>query len=82
MEATIIRIGNTEGVRIPAKMLKACSLKHGDSVNITACGNRIIIEVNNPFAELDGIRPEDTRDAMEIAASLRESRVNTREIAL
>ncbi len=82
MEATIIRIGNSEGVRIPAKMLKACSLKHGDSVNITACGNRIIIEVNNPFAELNDIHPEDTRDALEIAASLRGSRANTRTFEL
>ena len=41
MKAKITRIGNSKGIRIPAKLLKECDIK--DVVNISTKGNSIII---------------------------------------
>jgi len=80
METTITRIGNSAGVRIPSAILKACRMKNGDKVKIITEGRKIILVLENPFAELDALMCDDGRDALEIAAELRNTRVNDREI--
>jgi len=80
METSITRIGNSAGVRIPSAILKNCRMKNGDKVKITSEGRKIVIEMANPFAELDALMDDDGRDALEIAAELRNTRVNDREI--
>ena len=79
MRARIIRIGNSLGVIIPAKILKTLSIKESDEVNLELRGQRLIFEslsdAQNPFASLDrGGWNDDPRSAEEIADELYEMR--------
>jgi len=80
METNIIRIGNSAGVRIPSVILKDCRMKNGDKVKIATEGRRIIIDLADPFAELDAYMVDDGSDALEIAEELRSTRINVRNI--
>ncbi len=85
--SSILRIGNSCGIIIPAKILKALSLSEKDSVRITEAGGRITIqkcessEVETPFSALDhwcderGYTSEDSiEDALKYVESLRAER--------
>jgi len=48
--------------------------------NINSEKRNSVIELANPFAELDKLICDDGRDALEIAAELRSTRVNNRVI--
>ena len=91
MTTNIIKIGNSRGVVIPASILKELALKEKDKLTIQVLEGKIVLTVTpeeftgvftGPFAELARYAPDadDTRDALEIAKQLHDSRVNTREI--
>jgi len=44
MQTTIVRWGNSRGIRLPKVLLEAASLTDNDSVDIIAEGNQIIIK--------------------------------------
>ena len=91
MTTKIIPIGNSRGIVIPASILKKLSLKEKDELMIQIQDGRIVLTTvtpefssgpfTGPFAELARFAPdeEDTRDALEIARELHDSRVSTRE---
>ena len=91
MTTKLIKIGNSRGILIPSSILKRLSLKEKDELMIQIQDGRIVLTVvtseftgpfTGPFAELAPYAPDeqDTRDALEIARELHDSRVNTREI--
>ncbi|MBO6083405.1 MAG: AbrB/MazE/SpoVT family DNA-binding domain-containing protein [Bacteroidales bacterium] len=91
MTTRLIKIGNSRGILIPSSILKKLSLKEKDELMIQIQDGRIVLTVvtpeftgpfTGPFAELARFAPdeEDTRDALEIARELHDSRVNTRDI--
>ena len=91
MTTRLIKIGNSRGILIPSSILKKMSLKEKDELMIQIEDGRIVLTAitpeftgpfTGPFAELARFAPdkEDTRDALEIARELHDSRVNTREI--
>ncbi len=41
MHASIVRIGNSKGIRIPKRVLKQCRIK--DEVNLTVKGRKIVL---------------------------------------
>lgn len=59
VNSSILKIGNSCGIIIPSKILKALSLSEKDSVLITEAGGRITIqkfeasEIETPFSALD-----------------------------
>ena len=90
MTTKIIPIGNSRGIVLPSSILKKLSLKEKDELMIQIQDGRIVLTAvtpeftgpfTGPFAELARYAPdeEDTRDALEIARELHDSRVNTRE---
>lgn len=91
MTTKIIPIGNSRGIVIPSSILKELSLKEKDELTIRIQDGRIVLSAvtpeftgpfTGPFAELAKFAPDagDTRDALEIARELHDSRVDTREI--
>ena len=91
MTATIIRIGNSKGVIIPASLLKKAALSERDNVKFTFKDNAIVMEKEDiftgpftgPFAALKA--PDDVwggpdTDAAEVAAELRKYRRNKKII--
>lgn len=90
MTTKIIPIGNSRGIVLPSSILKKLSLKEKDELMIQIQDGRIVLTAvtpeftgpfTGPFAELARFAPDeqDTRDALEIARELHDSRVNTRE---
>ena len=90
MTTKIIPIGNSRGIVLPSSILKKLSLKEKDELMIRIQDGQIVLTAvtpeitgpfTGPFAELAKFAPgpEDTRDALEIARELHDSRVNTRE---
>ena len=93
MTTKIIPIGNSRGIILPSSILKKLSLKDKDELMIRIQDGQIVLTAvtpeftgpfTGPFAELARFAPdpEDTRDALEMARELHDSRVNTREIPL
>ncbi|MBP5567187.1 MAG: AbrB/MazE/SpoVT family DNA-binding domain-containing protein [Bacteroidales bacterium] len=85
MRTKIIRIGNSLGIIIPAKILKKLSLQEKDTIAIEMRGPRLIIESaatkDDPFAALPKTGWfSDSRDSWAIAEELHDSRVNNREV--
>ena len=91
MTATIIKIGNSKGVIIPASLLKKAALSERDNVKFTFKDNAIVMEKEDvftgpftgPFAALKA--PDDVwggpdTDAAEVAAELRKYRRNKKFI--
>ena len=78
----IIRIGNSNGIVIPFKMLQKLGLKSKDMVSIDCSGGKITIAgTNDPFEAIShGGWYEDERDSHEISEELYRARVNNREI--
>lgn len=92
VNSSILKIGNSCGIIIPAKILKALSLSEKDSVRITETGGRITIqklessEVETPFSALDSwcdergyASEESLEDALEYVERIRAER-NSKEI--
>lgn len=93
METTVIRIGNSKGIIIPAAILKKMNVKEGSKVRLEEAGDGIKLCFNaeeepftgpftGPFKDL----PHDEESwggkemsALEYARLLHDSRVNTRE---
>lgn len=83
----IIRIGNSLGIILPAKMLKKLEAKERDIVKLDEKGGRIVLsnpvkELCDPYAAISaggwyGMTKKETDD---FAACLHESRINSREI--
>jgi antitoxin MazE len=44
MDAKIITIGNSQGLRLPTAVLKQCQLTNGQTVSIGVQGNKILIQ--------------------------------------
>ena len=87
MRTKIIKIGNSLGIIIPAKILKKLSMHEKDTISIELRGPRLIIESvatkEDPFAAL----PKtgwfcDSRDSWAIADELHKSRVNSRALTI
>lgn len=89
MTSTIIRIGNSNGLIIPAKILKSLTISEKDKVEIVECNGGIMIkkaepvEKETPFSALDrwasdnGFNDCDPiSDALEYVESIRETRNN------
>lgn len=87
MTTSIIRIGNSRGIIIPASLLRRLALSEKDNVRLSIKNNTIMIDKEDtftgpftgPFACLKG--PEDLwggkeSDAREYAAELRKGRTN------
>lgn len=86
--ATIIRIGNSNGLIIPAKLLKSLALKEKDAVSLTETGGGIVLkkivaeEPETPFSALDkwnhehGYGEESVEEALSYIEAIRKSRVN------
>lgn len=84
MRAKIIKIGNSLGVIIPAKILKELSLHESDTIAMELRGPRLILEsaatMNDPFSALPKTGWfSDSRDSWAIANELHDSRINNRE---
>lgn len=84
MRTKIIKIGNSLGIIIPAKILKKLSMREKDDIVIELRGPRLIIESvatkEDPFAALPKTGWfKDSRDSWAIAEDLHNSRVNNRE---
>lgn len=86
---TLIRIGNSTGVVIPAKILKSLSLSVKDKVSIGEENGRITLRKipdnteKTPFSALDSWcsengyeRPESIDDALDYIARIRSIRCN------
>ena len=91
MTATIIKIGNSKGVIIPASMLKKLGWEEKDVIKFSFKDNAIVMEKEDvftgpftgPFAALKA--PDDVwggpdTDAAEVAAELRKYRRNKKII--
>lgn len=89
MTSTIIRIGNSKGVIIPARMLKSLTISEKDEVEIVECNGGIMIrkaqpvEKETPFSALDrwvsdnGFNDSDpVTEALEYVESIRQTRNN------
>jgi len=87
VNSSILKIGNSCGIIIPAKILKALSLSEKDSVRISEAGGRITIqkfessEAQTPFSVLDSwcdergyTSEESIEDALEYVESIRSER--------
>ena len=80
METTIIRIGNSKGIIIPAEILKKLSLTEKSSVNLEIDGQTLRIEPasnakEDPFSKLSG-KWGGNSDAHGISEAIRACRVN------
>lgn len=91
MTATIIKIGNSKGVIIPASLLKRMGWEEKDNINISVKDGVVVMEKEDvftgpftgPFASLKA--PDDVwggpdTDAAEVAKELRKYRRNKRII--
>ncbi len=89
VNTTLIKIGNSTGVIIPAKILKSLSLSGKDKVNISEENGRITIcastvnDKQTPFSALDAWYDENGYDdsenidaSLDYVASLRAGRNN------
>ena len=89
MTSTIIRIGNSKGVVIPARVLKSLTISEKDEVEIVECNGGIMIrkaqpvEKETPFSALDrwvaenGFNDSDpVTEALEYVESIRRTRTN------
>jgi antitoxin MazE len=69
MQVTASRWGNSLGVRIPKDIAEHVGLSPGDSVDVEARGDQIIISLRRPRYRLAdllvGITPEAMRDAFD-----------------
>lgn len=87
MTSTIIKIGNSKGVIIPASMLKKLGWEEKDVIKFSFKNNAIVMEKEDvftgpftgPFAALKA--PDDVwggpdTDAAEVAAELRKGWIN------
>jgi len=86
--ATIIKIGNSNGIIIPSRLLKLLEIREKDNVTITEVGGGIYLrkveetEVKTPFSSLDrwyaehGYQDESPVDSLAYVESLRKSRKN------
>lgn len=79
----IIKIGNSCGIILPAKVMKALGVKERDALRISVAAGeaRLVQENADPFEAISsGGWYEDTRDAHEISDELYAGRVNDREV--
>ena len=86
--STILRIGNSCGVIIPARIMKSLSLSERDVLSVTESDGKIILqkaadaEKVTPFSALDqwyrdnGFAGMDTNDALDYVAKIRAERNN------
>ncbi len=85
MLTNIIRIGNSNGVRISASLLKSLGWRESDSVKVTTSKGQIIIDKidKSPFAAISsGGWYDDERDPHEISDEIYKGRINTRTIEI
>ena len=79
----IIKIGNSCGIILPAKVMKEMGVKERDVLSIRVTGGeaRLVQENVDPFEAISsGGWYDDARDAHEIADELYAGRVNQREV--
>lgn len=86
--SNIIRIGNSNGIIIPAKLLRALSLNEKDTVSITEFQGGLLLrkehtqKIETPFSALDrwneehGYQDESTEDVLKYVENIREMRVD------
>jgi antitoxin MazE len=69
MKARIARWGNSLGVRIPSDIAGRVGLTDGDTVEIEAKGDRVVISPTRPRYQLeellDGMTPKEVRKAFD-----------------
>jgi len=85
MRTTLIRIGNSLGIRIASSVLKELGWKRNDPIEFAVDDGKLVLtnmaNEPDPFAAISkGGWYDDPRDAYEIADELYRGRVNTREI--
>ena len=88
MRTTVIRIGNSNGLVIPSKLLKRLSISERDVLEIKECDGVIILRkaeaepARTPFSPLDewneehGCSEGTVEDALQYVDSLRQLRAN------
>lgn len=88
MRTTVIRIGNSNGLVIPSKLLKRLSISERDVLEIKECDGGIILRkaeaepARTPFSPLDewneehGCAEDTVEDVLHYVESLRKSRSN------
>ena len=82
MTATIIKIGNSKGVIIPASLLKKLSLGTGDEILLNIDGDKLVIRKNleytgpftGPFAALKDCQVDWGMSGVEYEDMLRSGR--------
>ena len=85
MRTSLIKIGNSCGIRIAASLLKQLDWKLRDPIQADIVDGTLVLKnmarETDPFAAISkGGWYDDPRDAYEIADELYRGRVNTREI--
>jgi len=87
MTATVIRIGNSNGLVIPAKYLKSLSISERDNLDISIQNGGLFLkksrgtESRTPFSDLDEWNQANgydgsVTDALDYVKSVREARTN------
>ncbi len=93
MKTTVIRIGNSRGIVIPAALLKKLGIKEGARVLLEEIDGKLILSFDEPeepftgpftgpFKALANLKDDDSwggDDPLGYAQKLHDSRVNTRE---
>ena len=85
MRTTLIRIGNSLGIRIASSVLKELGWKRNDPIEFAVDDGKLVLKnmanEPDPFAAISkGGWYDDPRDSHEIAEELYNMRVNTREV--
>lgn len=89
MTATVIRIGNSNGIVIPSKLLRALSLSERDQIELRECNGGLFLKkvgpacATTPFTALDRWNEENgfseefsLESSLEYVDSLRSGRAN------
>ena len=79
----IIKIGNSNGIILPAKILRALGVSAKDKLEISCVAGRAVLTsaTNDPFAEISkGGWYEDPRETNEIEKEIRASRGKTSKV--
>jgi len=92
MTATVVRIGNSNGIVIPAKIMKALALSERDSVEIKECNGGLFLrkidsqQIRTPFSALDDWNADNgfseefsVESALDYVDSIRGNRNNKKE---
>lgn len=67
MQVQISRWGNSLGLRLPRSLARQTGIAEGQSVRVTADGNRLIVEALRPAFQLEDLLANMTPEKMSAA---------------